>query len=42
LIGDFEGNDGYLDSGNVVGGNPKIFAQLIKILAPHLTSALRK
>jgi myo-inositol-1(or 4)-monophosphatase len=42
LIGDFEGNDGYLESGNVVGGNPKIFAQLIKILAPHLTSTLRK
>jgi len=42
LIGDFEGNAGYLDSGNVVGGNPKIFAQLIKMLAPHLTSALRK
>jgi len=42
LIGDFEGNDGYLESGNVVGGNPKIFAQLIKILAPHVTSAFRK
>ncbi len=42
LIGDFEGNDGYLESGNVVGGNPKIFVQLIKILAPHLTPALRK
>jgi myo-inositol-1(or 4)-monophosphatase len=42
LIGDFEGNDGYLKSGNVVGGNPKIFAQLINILAPHLTPPLRK
>ncbi len=42
LIGDFEGNNGYLESGNVVSGNPKIFAQLIKILAPHLTPALRK
>jgi len=42
LIGDFEGNDGYLKSGNVVGGNPKIFAQLIKMLAPHLTPPLRK
>ncbi|HUL41623.1 MAG TPA: inositol monophosphatase family protein [Burkholderiales bacterium] len=42
LIADFEGDDGYLESGNVVGGNPKIFAQLIKILAPHLTPALRK
>ena len=39
LIGDFEGNDGYLKSGNVVSGNPKIFAQLIKILAPHLPLA---
>ena len=42
LMGDLQGNDGYLESGNVVGGNPKIFAQLIKILAPHLTSALKK
>ncbi len=42
LIGDFEGNNGYLESGNVVSGNPKIFAQLIKILAPHLTHALKK
>jgi len=42
LIGDFEGNDGYLESGNVVSGNPKIFAQLITIMAPHLTPALRK
>ncbi|HVS27540.1 MAG TPA: inositol monophosphatase family protein [Burkholderiales bacterium] len=39
LIGDFEGNDGYLESGNVVAGNPKIFGQLIKILAPHLPLA---
>ncbi|MGH8743143.1 MAG: inositol monophosphatase family protein [Burkholderiales bacterium] len=39
LIGDLEGNDGYLESGNVVAGNPKIFAQLIKILAPHLPLA---
>ena len=39
LIGDLEGNDGYLESGNVVAGNPKIFAQLIKILAPYLPLA---
>jgi myo-inositol-1(or 4)-monophosphatase len=37
LIGDFAGNDGYLESGNVLAGNPKIFAQLVKSLAPHLT-----
>ncbi|MGH8751771.1 MAG: inositol monophosphatase family protein [Burkholderiales bacterium] len=36
LIGDLEGNDSYLKNGDVVAGNPKIFGQLIKILAPHL------
>ena len=41
LVGDFEGNDSYIDSGNIVAGNPKIFAQLLQTLAPHLTPALR-
>lgn len=41
LIGDLEGNDGYLKSGHVVGGNPKIFAQIVQLLAPHLTPALK-
>ena len=41
LVGDLEGNSGYLESGNIVGGNPKIFAQLIAALAPHLTAGLR-
>ncbi|HYA19614.1 MAG TPA: inositol monophosphatase family protein [Burkholderiales bacterium] len=42
LIGNLQGDEGYLESGNVLGGNPKIFAQLIKILAPHLSPALKK
>jgi myo-inositol-1(or 4)-monophosphatase len=33
-ISDFQGRDGYLDSGNVVTGNPKIYAALSKMLAP--------
>jgi myo-inositol-1(or 4)-monophosphatase len=33
-ISDFHGNDGYLDSGNVVAGNPKTYAALSKLLAP--------
>ena len=33
-ISDFRGGDGYLDSGNVVAGNPKIYAALSKLLAP--------
>jgi myo-inositol-1(or 4)-monophosphatase len=41
LVGDLQGNEGYLQSGNVVAGNPKIFAQLLQVIQPHLTSALR-
>jgi myo-inositol-1(or 4)-monophosphatase len=33
-ISDFHGNDGYLDSGNVVAGNPKTYAALSKMLSP--------
>ena len=41
LVGDLEGNSGYLESGNIVAGNPKIFAQLIQALAPHLAGRLK-
>ena len=34
-ISDFRGSDGYLQSGNVVAGNPKIYAALSKLLTPH-------
>jgi myo-inositol-1(or 4)-monophosphatase len=33
-ISDFRGTDGYLASGNVVAGNPKVYAALSKLLAP--------
>jgi len=33
-ISNFQGNDGYLESGNVVAGSPKIYAALSKLLAP--------
>jgi myo-inositol-1(or 4)-monophosphatase len=39
LVGDMEGNDTYMRSGNVLAGNPKIFGQLLQIIAPHLTKA---
>ena len=42
LIGDLEGNDQYMKSGNVVAGNPKVFAQIIQLLSPHLTPALKQ
>lgn len=41
INGDFEGNDTYIDTGNIVSANPKILAQLLKVIAPHLTPALK-
>ncbi|MBY0265529.1 MAG: inositol monophosphatase [Burkholderiales bacterium] len=41
LVGDLQGNEGYLESGNIVAGNPKVFAQLLPLIAPHLTPALK-
>jgi len=41
LVGDLEGNSGYLESGNIVAANPKLFSQLIQTFAPHLTAKLK-
>jgi myo-inositol-1(or 4)-monophosphatase len=41
LVGDLEGENRHLESGHVVAGNPKVFAQLLQVIAPHLTPALR-
>ena len=41
MVGDFEGNENWVESGNIVGGNPKIFSQLLQTLAPHLTDDLK-
>ncbi len=34
-ISDFRGSDGYLESGNIVAGTPKVYAALSKLLAPY-------
>jgi myo-inositol-1(or 4)-monophosphatase len=34
LVGDFGGEPGYLDSGRIVCGNPKVFAQMLQIIGP--------
>ena len=34
LIGNFQGDPGYLHVGDVLAGNPKIFAQLVQTLGP--------
>jgi myo-inositol-1(or 4)-monophosphatase len=40
LVGDLEGNDTQMQSGNIVAGNPKVFGQLLQVIAPHLTEEL--
>jgi myo-inositol-1(or 4)-monophosphatase len=34
LVGDLRGDGGFLDSGRMICGNPKIFAQLVQIVGP--------
>lgn len=41
LVGDLEGNNHHMESGRIVAGNPKIFAQLLQVIAPHLTEELK-
>lgn len=40
-VGDLEGGPYYLESGNVVAGNLKIFPALLEAIRPHLNDALR-
>jgi len=42
LVGDFSGNNSYLESGNIIGANPKLFSQLIQSLAPHLNDKVKQ
>lgn len=35
IVTDFEGEQTWLDTGNIVAGNPKVLAQLLKIVAQH-------
>ena len=36
LVGDLDGDSKYMDSGKIIAGNPKIFAQLLSTLRPHV------
>ena len=42
LVGDLEGESHYLKSGNIVAGNPKVFVELLRTIAPHLTPSLKR
>ena len=41
LVGDLAGEQNFLETGNIVGGNPKVFSQLLQIIAPHLNAGLK-
>jgi myo-inositol-1(or 4)-monophosphatase len=40
-VGDFAGSQGFLEHGNVVAGNPKMYAELLRLIQPHLPTELR-
>lgn len=42
LVGDFGGGDDYLQTGNVVAGNPKIFKEILQTIRPHLSEKLAR
>lgn len=41
IVGDFEGNESWLKTGNIVAGNPKVFGQMLQVIAPHLTERIK-
>lgn len=40
LVSDLAGNDTFLQTGNLVAGTPRVFAQLLQVIAAHRTSKL--
>lgn len=42
LVSDFNGKETHLDSGHVVGGNPKVLKALLQTIAPHVPEAFRR
>ena len=41
LVGGLEGDEDWLSSGRIVAASPKVFPQMLQVIAPHLTPALR-
>ena len=41
IVGDFEGNESWLQTGNIAAANPKVFAQMLQVLAPHISDKLK-
>ena len=41
MVGDLQGNSSHLATGHICAGSPKIFAQLLQVMAPHLSDGLK-
>ncbi|MBI1175756.1 MAG: inositol monophosphatase [Sideroxydans sp.] len=41
MVGDLQGNENYLKSGHLCAGNPRIYEQVLQVIAPHLTDGLK-
>jgi myo-inositol-1(or 4)-monophosphatase len=41
LVSDLSGEGNYLATGNIVGGTPKVFGQLLQVVQSHRTAALQ-
>jgi myo-inositol-1(or 4)-monophosphatase len=41
LVGDFAGNENFMQSGNIVAANPRLFGAMLRRLQPHLTEQLK-
>jgi myo-inositol-1(or 4)-monophosphatase len=39
LVGDFDGGHGFMDNGNIVTANAKLFKQMLKIIKPQFSTA---
>lgn len=42
MVGDFGGGDDFLHTGNVVAGNPRVYAAILQAIAPHLPPQLAR
>ncbi len=41
LVGDFGGGNSYLETGNLVAGNPRVFRAILQTIRPHLPEGLK-
>ena len=41
MVSDLTGTDSYIKTGHICAGNPEIHPQLLKLMAPHLSDALK-